>query len=157
MISGLVSLAIYYIITLIGSSPALSNIFQPQLNGLMLEILQYPQFYLMLMTVPFVCLLPDLTYNYGFSIFYPNPMTKIKFEQKKHPDFNYMEEQINHEVLRYLSGVIQKNRSVGQLTSKALDEIDRLSVAAGEQTRKGTKSIISMLNASPNIMLGTPG
>ena len=47
--------------------------------------------------------------------------------QKNNPKYSYMENLISNELGQFISGVIKKNRSYGQLTSKALSEIDKMS------------------------------
>lgn len=87
---------------------------------------------MMIIVVPFICLIPDMAHKYGKVIFFPTPVEKIMKEQKQNPNYNYFEEFVKKDIMSYLSGVIRKNKSVGQLTSKALSEIDKLSDGSGK-------------------------
>ncbi len=118
---------LYYGIALMGSTDAVSSILQPALNGLMMDILMSPKFYVCHLAIPFICLLPDFTLKHGRAIFYPYPSERIMVEQKANPDYDFFETSIKSDVGKFLTGVMKKNRSYGQLTSKALSEIDKMS------------------------------
>ena len=68
----------------IGSQPGVANIFQPQLNGIISIILGDSRFYLLLITVPIVALLPDYTLVQYEAIFYPPvEINLLKLQQER--------------------------------------------------------------------------
>lgn len=90
----------------------------------MIEMFQQKKFYVLLILIPFICLLaylflnifnriPDFTYKHGRAIFFPYPGEIIMLEQKKNPHYVYYESMLKKELRNYMSGVIKKNRSVG--------------------------------------------
>ncbi|TNV87235.1 hypothetical protein FGO68_gene1546 [Halteria grandinella] len=71
--SGVIGIALYYMFGLVASGQGVSDLLgQPQLAGLMPEILGDNKFYIMVFFVPLICLLPDFTLHYFNSLFYPH-------------------------------------------------------------------------------------
>lgn len=95
----------------------------------MMSILMSPKFYILQLTIPFICLLPDFTMKHGRAVFFPYPSERIMVEQKKNPKFNFFETTLKSDVGKFITGVMKKNKSYGQLTSKALSEIDKMSAS----------------------------
>jgi hypothetical protein len=85
-IFGLASIFLYYIIALIFNTDAFANIFQPQINGVVVEILKDKKFWLILIVVPVIALLPDLTMMFVFRVFYKSPtdVGMLKFKDAKY-------------------------------------------------------------------------
>jgi len=119
---------IYYIIAFIGSQDSIAAVFQPQINGVFFLMMADRRFWAQLMTVPFIALIPDMTYKLGHAIFYPYPGEAIMKHQKQHPHYTYHnQEEVMNTVGDFISGIVKKNKSVGQLTSKVLSEVDKAS------------------------------
>lgn len=91
----------------------LATVLAPSLNGIAIEILLYTKFYFMILLVPFICLIPDITYKFGRAIFKPYPGEIIMIEQKKNPKYLYFESFLKKEIKGFMTGIIVKNRSVG--------------------------------------------
>lgn len=70
-------------------------------------------------------------------------------EQKRNPKYSYFETIIKSDVMKFLSGVIKKNKSYGQLTSKALSEIDKQSNTKKSVENLTDGSSIKKLKQSP--------
>jgi hypothetical protein len=51
--------------------PSVANLFQPQLNGLMFSMIADIRYFYLVVAVPLVALLPDITYNLIKQVFYP--------------------------------------------------------------------------------------
>jgi hypothetical protein len=91
----------------------------------MTEMFSNIRFWMLVVVGPFLCLIPDFLFKYGPAIFFPAPSDIIMKEQKRNPNYLYMESFLKKDIRNYLSGVIKKNRSVGHLTSKVLNEINK--------------------------------
>ena len=53
-------------------------------------MLSCSQFWLMLIGIPIVALLPDLTYMLVNKVFYPSPTDSVLHMQQKEPQYKYM-------------------------------------------------------------------
>ena len=51
----------------------------------------YSEFWLMIIAIPFVCLLPDFLIKLTQKIFYPTPIDIVLRAQKADPDFDFEE------------------------------------------------------------------
>eukprot|EP00347_Sterkiella_histriomuscorum_P003801 403362887 len=130
-IAAVVCVLFYYIICLALSSDKISSFLQFSMNGIMMQILSSPKSYLLIIALPPICLLPDLLFKHGHSIFFPYPGEKIMIEQKNNPHYSFIENQIKGNLSEFLQNVMRKNKSYGQLTSKALSEIEKQSMVSG--------------------------
>ena len=70
-ISGLLGLALFYLVAFLFAMPSVANLFQPQLNGLMFSMIADIRYFYLVVAVPLVALLPDITYNLVKQVFYP--------------------------------------------------------------------------------------
>jgi phospholipid-transporting ATPase len=61
IIMAAVSILIYYIVVILGSIPLVANLIQPEASGVFFILAANPRFWMMIIIVPFVCLLPDIT------------------------------------------------------------------------------------------------
>ena len=77
-----VSLAIYYLILVIGSSEIFSQNFQKEATGLLEQEFGSLYFWMLALIGPFVSLLPDITYQFITSLYWPTPTQIICAEQK---------------------------------------------------------------------------
>lgn len=77
-----VSLLIYYLILVIGSSTAFSYTFQKEATGLLEQEFGSLYFWMLGLIGPWVCLLPDLTYKFIVTLYWPTPTEIIVADQK---------------------------------------------------------------------------
>jgi magnesium-transporting ATPase (P-type) len=76
------SLSIYYLILIIISTEIFSTNFQAQATGLIAQEFGSLYFWIIVSVVPFVCLLPDLSYKFISNLYWPSPADIICAEQK---------------------------------------------------------------------------
>lgn len=76
------SLSIYYLILVIGSTTIFSQSFQQEATGLLEQAFGSIYFWILVLLVPFICLLPDLAYKLIKSLYWPSPVDIICAEQK---------------------------------------------------------------------------
>ncbi|CDW86408.1 p-type atpase [Stylonychia lemnae] len=131
LLAAVICVLFYYVVCFVGSSDAVSSFLQPQLNGMMMQIFSFSKFYLMVVVVPAICLIPDSILKLQRAIFNPLPSEKIMMEQKKNPTYSYFENIIKNDLSVFITDVFKKNKSQGHLTSKALSEMEKQSVISG--------------------------
>lgn len=61
MILSTISIVFYYFVVIIGSVPAMANMIQPEASGVFFIMAASPKFWMMIIIVPFLCLLPDIS------------------------------------------------------------------------------------------------
>ena len=71
---GVISLLMYYVIVLLGSTESMSNLFQPELAGSFFKIFTMPRFWTLFVCGPIICLLPDLSVTIFRRVFKKNPV-----------------------------------------------------------------------------------
>lgn len=89
---GLLSILIYYLVILLAQVPYLADMFQPQILGLVPQLVYYPEFWLLVIAGPLACLVPDLCAKLAGKVFFPDPVEKVLLEQAEFPDFDFFEE-----------------------------------------------------------------
>lgn len=52
-------------------------------------MLNYPEFWLLLIVLPFVCLIPDFIIKFVLQVFFPSPVDKVIMEQKYEASFSF--------------------------------------------------------------------
>jgi magnesium-transporting ATPase (P-type) len=77
-----ISLVIYYLILVIGSSTIFSYTFQKEATGLLEQQFGSLYFWILTLIGPFICLLPDLTYKFIITLYWPTPTEIIVADQK---------------------------------------------------------------------------
>ncbi|CDW75337.1 p-type atpase [Stylonychia lemnae] len=87
--TGVGSMMLYYGILLLSQIAPISYVFQPQILGLVNRMVIYPQYWLMIIAVPFVCLIPDFFIKLISKIFYPTPVDIVLLAQKNDPLFDF--------------------------------------------------------------------
>eukprot|EP00347_Sterkiella_histriomuscorum_P002846 403366575 len=83
-------LFLYYSIIFVGNSNGLASLVQPQLNGQVNLMFQLPKFWVSLISVPWVALLPDIAYLIIQKVIYPTPTDGVMRIQLQNPKFKYM-------------------------------------------------------------------
>lgn len=76
--------ALYYIMTFGLSFNPISILFQPQLNGTLIDMIgtETPNFWILLIVLPFFALTPDITITLFQRVFYPTPVDSVMITQK---------------------------------------------------------------------------
>lgn len=64
---------------------ALSVIFQPEINGVYFDLLGNAKFWMLFLTLPFICLLPDLSWKVIFGLYWKNPADVMMMIEKHYP------------------------------------------------------------------------
>ena len=82
LLMAVISLIIYYLILIIGSSTIFSYNFQKEATGLLAIEFGSIYFWILALIGPLIGLLPDFTYMFITSIYYPTPTEIIVAEQK---------------------------------------------------------------------------
>jgi hypothetical protein len=65
--------------------PTLSIIFQPELNSIYFEMFANYKFWMMLVGIPFVCLIPDVFLKVIYGLFWKNPAHVMMMIEKSYP------------------------------------------------------------------------
>jgi magnesium-transporting ATPase (P-type) len=68
-----VSILIYYFVVILGSVPALANLVQPEAANVFFILAANPRFWIMILVVPFICLLPDFGIIIIKRMYFKNP------------------------------------------------------------------------------------
>jgi phospholipid-transporting ATPase len=82
VLMAILSLFVYYLILVIGSSEIFSYTFQQQATGLLVQSFGSLHFWILALIGPFIGLLPDLAYKFISVMYWPNPADVIVAEQK---------------------------------------------------------------------------
>lgn len=67
----------YYGVVITGNLNLFSTTFQPQINGQFYLMMQNPIFWILVIALPFVAILPDLSIALGRKIFCPTPVDAV--------------------------------------------------------------------------------
>ena len=76
------SIFIYYIVVILGSVPFLANMIQAEASGVFFVMAANPRFWFMILIVPFICLLPDVTIVTIKRMFFKKPCDIIIHYEK---------------------------------------------------------------------------
>lgn len=79
VVFGFLCFGVYYGTLLLGLNPFV-DIVQPQLFGVIYEMVKMPNFWLIIAGGPLICLIPDLAIMLGHNVFYPTPIEKVLAE-----------------------------------------------------------------------------
>ena len=78
LLSGILSMLIYYnVLFYLSEINAVSNAFQPELQGVMQGLFETPHFWVKVAVTPLACLVPDVIMKLLQKLFYPNPIDKV--------------------------------------------------------------------------------
>ena len=71
---------------------------QPQINGIMFEMFEVSKFWIVILVLPFIALLPDLTFYFISKLFYPSVVDCVLRKQKTNPDYVYKQFKQEHDL-----------------------------------------------------------
>ena len=71
ILSGLMGIALFYLVAFVGAIPSVSDFFHPELASLMIMIASDPRYYYLQILVPILCMIPNFSVNFVIQIFYP--------------------------------------------------------------------------------------
>lgn len=88
---------IYYVVVIVLQITALSNLLQPEIQGLIMALFQNYKFWILIVTVPIICLVPDLFIKLVTKVYFPDPVDIVLKEQNFDPEYDYENEEIRME------------------------------------------------------------
>jgi len=88
-IVNIASLLFYYICVIGGNTAPIAEIFQPEITGQYFIMMYSGKSWCVLLVLPLVALLPDLSYMLIQKIFFPTPTDAVMLRQQKQPDYTF--------------------------------------------------------------------
>jgi magnesium-transporting ATPase (P-type) len=88
-LTGIVCLLNYYGCVILLNTVFVSQMLQPELTGEFYLIFQSLKAWLIIILLPMVALLPDITYVFARKIFFPSPTDAIMLKQQRDPGYLY--------------------------------------------------------------------
>ena len=88
-ITNVLCLLFYYVCVLGGSTPTVAQVFQPEISGVYVMIITSGKAWVVLLVLPWVALLPDISYMLCQKIFFPTPTDAVVLRQNRNPDYFY--------------------------------------------------------------------
>jgi len=64
ILSGLMGIALFYLVAFVGAIPSVSDFFHPELASLMIMIASDPRYYYLQILVPILCMIPNFSVNF---------------------------------------------------------------------------------------------
>ena len=92
LLTGVLSMLLYYGTILLFQIPALAYLLQPQLLGIVSQMVRQPAVWLILIATPWVALVPDIVGKALRRTFKPDPVDKVLLEMKEYPEYDFREE-----------------------------------------------------------------
>lgn len=87
--AGILAIVSYYLTALGLSLEFVSNMIQPELNQEFMRIFSNAKALITIVCLPFVSLIPDITYMFISRLFFPTPTDFVMQIQKKMPDYEW--------------------------------------------------------------------
>jgi len=82
ILMAVITILIYYFVVILGSIPSLANLIQAEASGVFFILAPNPRFWIMIIVVPFICLLPDITIVTIKRMFFKKPSDIIAALEK---------------------------------------------------------------------------